>query len=192
MTNNRSIAIAATMAFILAPLTFGSGTVAQEHSCHTHFGITLDPDARDAFCEKIEVAAKKQIASVMKKPKCPRSGPSSKCNPSSMPVPEDALGSLIVLDKDNSYGVTPIFDNGDHHGRAQTIARAFSDYKQVPHISGNQLGFDGAEWSLIDPEQMEASDDMQETLSRAFPYMKNSISRGATVIFVMPNDGSEN
>ncbi|MDA4846077.1 hypothetical protein [Hoeflea poritis] len=163
--------------------------VRAESACKEHFALGQSMSDRDKFCEVVNTASRKGTVIVMRKPKCPKSGPSSKCNPSSMPVPDDIEGALIWFNRNGGYGMRPLIRDNAADSR-RVFEDALSDYDQYKTLPAGDFGVYGGEWSVVDPTQMQSSDAFQNTLRQAAPWVQHSLSSGDVVIYLQQVDGN--
>jgi hypothetical protein len=115
---------------------------------------------------------------VMKKPKCPRNGPSSKCNPSSITLPEDAFGGLITIDAGGGYAVT-VLDAGD----SDFSEMALDEYAEELFHDASNFGADSSDWSITDPAQLDTADHFQLFLKGTVPWLDSALESGSSVVF---------
>ncbi|MEO0498171.1 MAG: hypothetical protein AAF141_12520 [Pseudomonadota bacterium] len=167
--------------------------------CTNHIGLLMETDQRQPFCNLLEANSERRVVTVMKKPKCPPSGPSSmplpelagsksKCNPSSMEGFADHRATLHILNSHGSYTAQPLWE-GDESGRSTGVIEQLEAYDGKQTIQGIDLGANlTTEWSVVAEDEMQTSDDLQNALKQAFPQVEPALQRGGHAILVIVED----
>jgi len=183
--------------FLLAVLwpAYASG------SCSEHWLTDVSDPAVLAFCEIVDKANSSGDVAIMKKPKCPRNGPSSmpaqgisKCNPTSITLPDFAENAIIWLDKDGSYGsrVFSQLSNSGHDTQSRELAiQHFNDHTLVGsgqlfvEPSASMPNGVSVDWQFADPDALTADPSLLELVNSIVPWAPEAIEKGSSVVFVV-------
>lgn len=145
--------------------------------CQDHWTIASDDFISQAFCDEVDKANRAGLIPVMRKPRCPRNGPSSKCNPSSIVTPDFETGALIIMRPDGSYSTTVL---------GQPLTELFiMTYEQDMVDAGHLPGVD-SDWRLTPSGSLDHSEDAQVILMDTMPWGHNAIRAGGTAFVVFP------
>lgn len=157
-----------------------------EPSCRSHWLIdNQDPFAQE-FCAAADAANARNLVPIMKKPKCPRNGPSSKCNPSSITVPEGVKGALIALSRDGGYSVS-IVQSSDY-GKNDILEAAKSEYGSSSFEKPNGATWENDIWQMTKPQQLRSSDEFQLRIKETNPWLEHYLNLGNSAVFILSEE----
>jgi hypothetical protein len=158
--------------------------------CADHW--TTPPDeVAQAFCAAVDTANGKGTVPVLRKPICPKNGPSSKCNPSSMVLPEIDFSGLVATYPDGSYSLATLGSSGepDPDGYAAILeGLAEQVYQGDVMIDAAKLAVTGSDWQISDPAVIDAGDNFQAMLLAQSPWVPQALNEGASVFYVIQKD----
>lgn len=167
--------------------------------CLDHMITDSSDPVVQAFCQIADETNQAGAIPLMKKPRCPKNGPSSKCNPTSIVVPDEVVGAMLWMSPDGSYGssvieritpdVTSLPDPNDPNRVASTISNfnLVGDSDFVTMGSDKMLG-QTANWRITEPESAQQNQELQNLLKRAAPWTQTTIENGGTVLFVIQDN----
>lgn len=155
--------------------------------CGDHW--TIDPYDTNAknFCYGVDAANKVGMIPVLKKPKCPRNGPSSKCNPSSITLPQDDFGGVVTFRADGSYSMVVLeeYDDGTS-GNLMNMAKSILDDQS--YDSSGLITSSSGEWKMTDIRAMKNDENFQYALKNALPWAEDALRRGDNIVFYVQED----
>ncbi len=167
-------------------------------SCADHWLTDTSDAAARAFCEFVDEANAGRIVTVLKKPECPRDGPSSKCNPSSIILPDGEVRAFLSMDPSGGYAsfiigrkIDGAWVGADQGGAVLEHIRQsglLDDPGLFLDSSDDRLQGIDVDWQIADPDALGQNREFQERIRLSAPWVQRSMERGKTVFFVIQED----